>query len=306
MTLSPPRSPAATVVCFGEVLWDCLPTGLFLGGAPLNVAYHVARHGLRAIPLSAVGRDFLGDEALRRMKLWGLETRYVARRGGYKTGVVQASVDRAGVPSFEIRRSAAWDHIPAARTLLRGRSPEAIVYGTLALREATNQRTLTRLIEAWPKALRVADLNFRTPYDTKEVITFALRSAQMVKVNDVELARLTGAQTLATGGLERAARTLARRERIARICVTAGSRGAGLLWDGDWFWRKAQAVRVRDTIGAGDAFLGGLLAALFGKGAQPEQALRHACQVAGFVAGSDGATPPYRLGPDGRPIATTE
>ena len=133
------------------------------------------------------------------------------------------------------------------------------------------------------------------------VSAFALASAQLVKLNDHELARLAGPAGRTPGALEKAARRFARRHRIVRVCVTAGARGAGLLWDDQWFWEPSRPVPVRDTIGAGDAFLGGLLGALLARRAAPKIALAQASRLAEFVAARDGATPPYSCDARGRP-----
>jgi fructokinase len=290
------------VACFGEILWDSLPHGLFLGGAPLNAAYHLHRQGIRALPISAVGRDFLGHEARRRMAAWGLEIRWVAKPAGVPTGTVQATLDAAGVPRFEIARGVAWDHISLPHSWRRvSPPPDALVFGTLALRGAANRRVLAALLEAWPEAWRVADLNLRPPFDRSEVVAGALRAAQMVKLNDVELARLAGGGARRPDALARAARRFARRHRLARVCVSAGARGAGLWWDDHWYWEPARPVQVRDTVGAGDAFLAGLLAALLRHGSSPPAALAHACRLGEFVAARSGATPPYLCAARGPP-----
>jgi fructokinase len=291
----------ATIVCFGEALWDVLPRGIFLGGAPLNVAYHLSRHGVRALPVSAVGRDFLGDEALRRIAAWDVATGFISKRATHSTGTVRASLDTRGVATYQIVRNVAWDHIPASPALLRQRPPAAIVFGTLALRGRSNQEALTRIFATWPNAVRVLDLNLRAPFDRGPAIEFALRHAQILKLNDEELARLAGKRKLAPARLEQAARALAAQRSLARICVTAGEHGGGLLWDGQWTWERGRRVDVRDTIGSGDAFLAAFLAAIFTRGKSPASALALACRMGEFVAGCDGATPPYRIDREGRP-----
>jgi fructokinase len=292
------------VACFGEVLWDCLPRGLFLGGAPINAAYHLSLQGLRAIPVTAVGRDFLGDEARRRIAAWDVDARFVQRVSGRPTGTVSATLDARGVASYEIATCVAWDRIAAPTELRRlSPAPMAIVYGTLALRDFSNRRALQALFKAWPSAWRVVDLNLRAPFDAADAVAFALKPAQLVKLNDEELGWLTGANVNGAAALERAARGFAEQHGIARVCVTAGAQGAGLLWDGAWFWEAARPVQVRDTVGAGDAFLGGLLGAWLGRGAAPARALAEAARVGEFVAGSDGATPGYRLDANARPVA---
>jgi fructokinase len=307
MAKSTRKALAPTVVCFGEVLWDCLPKGLFLGGAPINAAYHLSKHGLQVLPVSAVGADFLGDEVHRRIGAWGLDTQFIARHKDRPTGTVRAVLDPRGVAKYEIAQRVAWDRIVVTPRLLRTNpQPAALVYGTLSLREKTNRVSLQTLVDAWPETLRVVDLNFRAPFDTAKVTAFALRAAHMVKLNEDELAKLTGTTTRTPSGLQRAAKSFAQQHRISRICVTAGERGAGLWWEDQWIWEAGRPVNVRDTIGAGDSFLGALLGALLARRADPAVALAEACRMGEFVASRDGATPAYRLDRDARPIAVED
>lgn len=292
------------IACFGEALWDILPRGIFLGGAPLNVAYHLSRQGVRAWPVGAVGRDFLGDEARRRIADWGLPVDAVARLASRPTGTVRAALDRAGVATYRIARDVAWDRIRINNTLRRGPPPAAVVYGSLALRQPANRRELARAFSLWPQALRVLDLNLRAPFDRGPAIPFALRHAQLLKLNADELARVAGRPAGSPAQMARAAQAFAGRHALARICVTAGAQGAGLWWDGRWCWEPGRRVEVRDTVGAGDAFLAGFLASLLARRADPAVALAHACRLGEFVAGCDGATPPYRCDARGLPRAT--
>lgn len=297
----PPPRPI-TIACFGEILWDCLPRGLFLGGAPVNVAYHLSRLGARALPVTAVGRDFLGTEILRRLAGWQMDTHFITRHARLPTGTVTATLDAAGIATYHIARGVAWDRITISPTLTRLRpAPDALLYGTLALRETANRATLTRLLTAWPKALRAVDLNLRPPFDRPAALAFALRDAQLVKLNEDELFQLTAASPRGTRALERAARSFAEKHHLSRLCVTAGARGAGLVWDGEWFWEPARPVTVRDTVGAGDAFFGALLTALLARHATPPAALASACRLGEFIAARDGATPPYRCDAHGHP-----
>jgi fructokinase len=294
-----------SIFCFGEALWDILPRGIFLGGAPLNVAYHLSRLGVRAVPVSAVGRDFLGDEALRRIAAWKLETAYIARRRREPTGTVRATLDARGVASYRITTRVAWDHIVVSAGLRRTRAPGAIVFGSLALRGASNRRAFTDLLAAWPATVRVLDLNLRAPFDRGAGLALALRHAQIVKLNDEELGRMTGKPVRTAHQIEAAARGFAHRHGLTQVCVTAGARGAGLLWGERWAWETGRPVHVRDTIGAGDAFLAAFLAAHFVRDESPPDALASACRLGEFVALRDGATPPYHCDARGRPKETT-
>jgi fructokinase len=290
-----------TIACFGEALWDVLPRGMFLGGAPLNTAYHLSRQGVRAVPVTALGCDFLGDEIVRRLAAWKIDRRGVAQLPGVPTGTVRASLDERGNARYRIAKHVAWDSIPV-KALLSRPAPRATVFGSLALRGPHNRRALGQLLAAWTGTQRVLDLNLRTPFDRGEGVAFALRHADVVKLNDDELARMIGGKLgKSSRRLEQGARRFAERHVLARICVSAGPHGAGLLWNGAWHWEPARPVRVRDTIGSGDAFLAGFLAALLGREESPQVALATACRFGEFVASSDGATPPYRCDERGRP-----
>ena len=290
-----------TILCFGEALWDILPRGIFLGGAPLNVAYHLSRLGVRAVPVSAVGCDFLGDEARRRIETWDVRTEFIARVRRKPTGVVRASLDAAGVARYHIAQNVAWDRIVIPRRQQMN-PPEAIVYGSLALRGSGNRAAATELLTRWPDTLRVLDLNLRAPFDRGANVPFALRHAQLLKLNDEELARMSAKPVARVNQLQAAARAFAKRHGLARVCVTAGARGAGLLWDEEWFWEPARPVVVRDTVGSGDAFLAAFLAACLQRKAKPRDALKSACRLGEFVAARDGATPPYRCNSRGEPF----
>jgi len=300
------RLQSYSIACFGEALWDILPRGIFLGGAPLNVACHLSRLGVHAVPVTAVGRDFLGEEACRRIEAWGITTDFISRHRGKPTGTVRAMLDPRGVARYEIADRVAWDQIAIPRELRRMRAPGAIVYGSLALRHTTNRLALMDLLAAWPDTLRVLDLNLRAPFDRGLGVRFPLRHAQLVKLNDEELGRMIGASVTTQRQIEKAARLFAAKYRTARICVTAGERGAGLLWAGTWVWEDGRPVNVRDTVGSGDAFLAAFLAGHFARRETPQEALASACRLGEFVAGRDGATPPYRVDARGRPSDTPE
>lgn len=289
------------IATFGEALWDILPKGIFLGGAPVNVAYHLSRHGVRAVPITAVGSDFLGDEFIRRSAEWDIDRRYIAQLRERPTGTVRATLDAAGNACYRFARDVAWDRIPVMPALLRRPAPSALVYGTLALRSVANRRALGLLFRAWPNTLRVLDLNLRPPFDRASAVSFALDHAQLVKLNEHELAALTGTRDLDRGDFEDVTRRFATRHHLARVCVSAGGLGAGLLWYGTWYWEDGRPVQVSDTIGAGDAFVAGLLAAWLVRGESPSAALASACRVGEFVAAADGATPAYQCDRDGAP-----
>jgi fructokinase len=291
--------PARPVVlCYGEILWDCLPHGDFLGGAPFNVAYHLHRLGAEALMVSSVGRDDFGREALRRIAARGLAREFIAEDAARPTGTVRVQLDTRGNAAYVFADPAAWDAIPVTDTLLaRAAGAAAVVYGSLALRHKANRAALARLL-AVRGPLKLFDVNLRPPYDPVPRVLELARQADVLKLNDSELARLTGRAPAAPedeATLAEAARALAERTGCREVCVTRGEHGA-LWWRaGAVFTAAAPRVNVRDTIGAGDAFTSALLWGLVrGDAARDARGvLERACRLGAWVAGQDGAQPEY-------------
>lgn len=277
------------VVAFGEVLWDCLPSGLFLGGAPLNVAYHAARLGAESYVASSVGKDLLGDEAFRRLEAAGIGTNLLKRHPRFPTGASVASLDDAGDATYDILEEVAWDEISLgeedAEILVKA---DALVYGSLAARSRMNLDLLSGLLER-TQALKVCDVNLRAPYDDPELALSLARRADVIKVNDDELEILSG---LSGDDLQGQVRALGRLTGVGTICVTLGKRGA-LLWrDGKFLSESAAEVETADTIGAGDSFTAALCMGIL-HGYDLEECLRRAVRLSAFVASKNGAQPDY-------------
>lgn len=291
-------SATPRVICFGEVLWDSLPRGLFLGGAPVNVAYHLKQLGAHPIPVTSVGRDQLGEEILRRVKSWDVDTAGVRPHPKKSTGMARVTL-KDGSPQFEIVEDVAWDWIElSAEVLTQAPQSKAVVFGSLAQRSENNQRQFATLLELCPQALKVFDVNLRPPYDSAECVWALAQHADFIKLNDQELSRLMD-ETVSPDRAQDAMRRFAQRAGVTKACLTAGKTGAGLLLDSKWFWESAQAVTVRDTVGAGDSFLAALLSGLLQAKLPPAEILRRASRLAEFVVGHDGATPAYHLDADG-------
>ena len=280
-----------SVLCFGEILWDFLPDAAYPGGAPFNVAYHLHHLGRRALVISAVGRDVLGDELIRRLHAWGLALDGLTRHLDRPTGYVRAALGPQGDARYEISADGAWDRIGLTDEALRATATTpAVVFGSLAQRSPTNQRELDRLLTLAPgDAWRVFDVNLRPPHDDLDRVRALARRATVLKLNAEEAARLAGPP----GGEEAWARTLAAQTGCALICITAGARGAGLLHAGRWHWEPGRPVRVVDTVGAGDAFLAALVSALLVERMSGGEVLARACRLGEWVASRRGATPPY-------------
>lgn len=288
-----------TLLCFGEMLWDFLPHGLFPGGAPFNVAYHLHRQGADVKVVSALGRDLLGDELLRRLTGWGLGHAGIARHADLPTGYVRATVSASGDASYEIVTNVAWDRIETSDTLLAtARRAQALIYGSLAQRSSANRAALDHLLAALSaSAWRIFDINLRPPHDDAALVRELARHATLLKLNSAEAARLAAGQPESPGREEHDARTLAAQTGCGFICITAGARGAGLLRNDRWHWEPGRAVKVADTVGAGDAFLATLTSQLLAGQHSDAACLARACRIGEWVATQPGATPDYRTAP---------
>jgi fructokinase len=276
------------ILCVGEILWDALPAGLFLGGAPLNVACHLRAAGLPVAMVSRVGADHLGEEAVRRAARFGVATDLVQVDPALPTGFVRVTGDEAGDPDYEIVEAVAWDAIAADERLLRrAAEARAIVFGSLAQRKEVARATIERLCES--EALKVFDVNLRAPYDDREIVRRSLERADVVKMNELEMRCLAGWFGWRANAREAAA-ALAAEYGCRTVCITRGREGAALWRDGRWSEHPGFEVDVRDTVGAGDAFLAVLLAGLL-SGADDGVLLRHANLIGAYVVTQFGAVP---------------
>jgi fructokinase len=279
-----------TIVCFGEILWDILPTGRQPGGAPFNVAVHLHQLGMPVQFISCVGADELGAELLTFVRSKHLAANLIQTSSTHPTGVVRANVDNAHEVSYDIVEPVAWDFIQAKPEALAAvATAGAFVFGSLGARQAGSRATLDQLLES--ARFKVFDVNLRPPHYTRDVVEHLLAQASMVKVNEHELAEITGWFGV-EGAPEMALPWLAARFGLQAVCVTLGAAGA-LLWTGGQCYRApGVSVAVQDTIGSGDSFLAALLKGLL-TGQEPGAALRFACATGAYVAMHRGATPAF-------------
>lgn len=286
------------ILCFGELLWDVLPDGIFLGGAPANVAYHGTKLGANCALMSNVGRDFLGEESLRRLNRFGVDTSFISTSETSRTGTVQVVLDNVEAPEYEITHNAAWDCITfSADNADCFKSFNALVFGTLALRSAGNRQTLHRLITA-VNSMIVFDVNFRWPFvDFEHTVSFCER-AHLVKLNCDELTHLlkylnkTQVHDLTPVNCESVIRDLAELWQCEGICVTFAEHGSVLLWHTQFTVVRMDPAKVVSSVGAGDAYLARLVIGLLRR--QNVSALLDDCsRLAGYVVQMPGATPDY-------------
>lgn len=282
-------NPLPSVFCFGEIVWDALPSGIFLGGAPLNVAFHLRQLGRPAFPVSRIGNDFLGSETLRRLKMAGLPHTFVQRDPQHETGTVIVDLDANGDASYEIRKPAAWDFMEPTSALMTAiPSAGALVYGTLALRSKQNAALLDQLMEKVP--VRLCDVNLRRPFDDPATALKWAAKATLVKLNDDELLKLCPEDS--NPSIEDKARQLAEQLDTPCLIVTRGAKGAFVVERNDLYTAPVPAVEVADTVGAGDAFTAAFLHAYLND-AGAQAALEAALKLGAFVASQHGAQPKH-------------
>jgi fructokinase len=283
---------AYSVLSFGEILWDALPAGLFLGGAPFNVACHLHTLGVSTQFAGRVGRDRLGSEILRRMKTRGMDTHLMQVDPRLPTGFVEVALDPDGKPTFDIVHPSAWDNVEMTEDLRTAATQaRAIVFGSLSQRSATTRGTLRELLRS--DALSVCDVNMRPPFVDREVILASLEAADLVKLNDEELKEIAAWMDWPRS-LREGADRMARECDVTAVCVTRGAEGAVLRHGDAVFEHPGYRVRVADTVGAGDAFLAGFLKKYL-EGRPPQDILDFACRAGAYVASREGATPEYTL-----------
>lgn len=276
------------IICFGEMLWDVLPTGKQPGGAPMNVAVHLKNLGHNPQMISRIGHDELGKELLDFLKEKGLSTGLIQQSETHLTGVVKANVSDKNEVTYKIVQPVAWDYIQCDEALeTTVANAQVFVYGSLAARSAASADTLFRLLKK--ASFKVFDVNLRAPHYAQNTLEQLLRTADMVKMNANELGMLA-AWYAPNDDEQSAIITLAETFDVQTICVTKGEQGA-VLWTGGKFYQSAGfQVDVQDTIGSGDSFLAALLTCLL-EGQSPADSVQFACAMGSLVATYRGATP---------------
>lgn len=283
-----PAQPRA--VGIGELVWDLLPTGPRLGGAPFNVVANLVRLGWQSRYVTAVGDDDLGHRARRRMGELGVDASLV-QTADAPTGTVRVELDASGAPAFEIVSPAAYESVRSVELTERA-TLDAIVFGTLAQRFGGVLDATVQLAAAAPASIRLYDVNLREGCWEAGLIHRLIQLATIVKVNEDEAATVSHELSLGSDSVEGFCRTLCERFGLRATAVTRGADGAGILLDGRYHHMPASPVRVVDTVGAGDAFAAGLIAGIQ-RNWPGERVLDLALRVASVVASREGPTPEW-------------
>ena len=280
------------VVGLGELLWDLLPAGKQLGGAPANFAYITSLLGDEGIPASRLGQDALGEEAILRLRELGLPTAFLQEDEDHPTGTVQVEVDAAGQPRFEISESTAWDFLDWTPQWQRlAQQADAVCFGSLAQRSEPSRYTIRKFVLASrPNAVRVFDVNLRQNFYTAQVLAKSMKLATLVKLNHEELPRIMRLFELEHHNEEDSARRLLSLHDLKLVCITRGNDGSLLVSASECREHPGFKVKVADTVGAGDAFTAALVHGYL-RGTSLAQINEDANRVGAWVASQSGATP---------------
>lgn len=276
----------------GEALWDVLPEGKKLGGAPANFAYHVSQFGLESRVVSAVGQDKLGAEILenfRQKQLYGL-----IETVPYPTGTVQVELDAEGVPCYDIKEGVAWDNIPYTQAL-EGLASQtrAVCFGSLAQRSIVSRQTIHRFLDAMPDdadTLRIFDINLRQGFCTKEILCDSFRRCNILKINDEELVTVSRMFGYPGIDLQDKCWILLAKYNLKMLILTCGVNGSYVFTPGHVSFVETPKVQVADTVGAGDSFTAAFVAATL-KGLPVAEAHRLAVDTSAYVCTQQGAMP---------------
>ena len=280
------------IVGIGEALWDVLPEGKKIGGAPANFAYHVSQFGLESCAVSAVGDDELGKEIRSNFEEKKLQT--LIETVPYPTGTVQVEIDKLGVPKYDIKENVAWDNIPFTPQIEElAHRTKAICFGSLAQRNEVSRNTIEQFIEAMPKTedtLIVFDVNLRQSFYSREVLDHSMKRCNVLKINDEELITISRMLGYQGTDLQSKCWILLGRYHLKMLILTCGVNGSYVFTPGSMSFIATPKVKVADTVGAGDSFTGAFVACIL-KGLSVADAHQKAVNVSAFVCTQRGAMP---------------
>lgn len=280
------------VVGMGEALWDVLPDGKKIGGAPANFAYHVSQFGLPSCVVSAVGDDDLGREIIENFTAKGLKQ--LIADVPYPTGTVQVEIDQSGVPQYEIKENVAWDNIPYTERLesLAERTT-AVCFGSLAQRNVVSRNTINRFLDVVSRNeenLIVFDVNLRQGFYNKEILCNSMKRCNILKINDEELVTVSRMFGYPGIDLQDKCWILLGKYNLKMLILTCGINGSYVFTPGNVSFQPTPKVEVADTVGAGDSFTAAFISSVL-KGKSVSEAHSLAVRTSAFVCTEKGAMP---------------
>ena len=280
------------IVGMGEALWDVLPEGKKIGGAPANFAYHVSQFGFDSRVVSAVGNDDLGDEILKVFK--EKQLKHQLQTVNYPTGTVQVTLDDNGIPCYDIKEGVAWDNIPFTDDLKRlALSTRAVCFGSLAQRNEVSRTSINRFLDTMPDGegqLKIFDINLRQGFFTKDIIRDSCQRCNVLKINDEELVAISRLFGYPGIDLQDKCWILLAKYNLKMLILTCGTNGSYVFTPGVVSFQETPKVTVADTVGAGDSFTATFTAALL-KGKSVPEAHKLAVEVSAYVCTQSGAMP---------------
>jgi fructokinase len=275
------------IVCYGEVLWDMLPSGKNLGGAPLNVALRMQTFGCSTKVISSIGEDVSGNAIVNQMKTYNATTDHLQVSKNYATSEVLVTLNDAGSASYEIKKPCSWDDIQLLekdKTIVN--AADAFIFGSLVARQLTSRETLFALLKF--SKFKVFDVNLRAPHYELNTLLTLMKQADFIKFNDDEIFELSLAMSGKKLSLEDSIHFFSEKTQTPSICVTLGADGAVLFQNNEFVYNKGYQVQVVDTVGAGDSFLATLIYQLL-TDANTITALNNACAIGAIIASKVGA-----------------
>lgn len=280
------------VVGMGEALWDVLPEGKKIGGAPANFAYHVSQFGLPSCVVSAIGDDTLGKEIIENFTSKGLDQ--LIAEVPYPTGTVQVEIDQTGIPLYDIKENVAWDNIPYTEHLdALAKRTKAVCFGSLAQRNVVSRNTINHFLDTMPKdddSLIVFDVNLRQGFYNKEILCKSMQNCNILKINDEEL--ITVSRMFGYPGIDLQDKCwiLLGKYNLKMLILTCGINGSYVFTPGNVSFQPTPKVEVADTVGAGDSFTAAFIASIL-KGKSVTEAHSIAVKTSAYVCTQKGAMP---------------
>lgn len=280
------------VVGMGEALWDLLPDGKKIGGAPANFAYHISQFGLPSCVVSAVGNDVLGKEIVKKFTSKGLN--HLLSTVPYPTGTVEVEIDQNGIPQYDIKENVAWDNIPFTDALAElAQRTKAFCFGSLAQRNIVSRTTIRHFLDVMPvsaESLITFDVNLRQGFFTKEILSDSMKRCDILKINDEELVAVSNLFGIPGIDLHNTCQELIDKYHLKMLILTCGINGSYVFSPERVSFQPTPKVKVADTVGAGDSFTAAFVANIL-KGKSLEEAHIKAVETSAFVCTQKGAMP---------------
>lgn len=278
------------IIGIGEILWDVLPTGKVLGGAPANFAYHSGQFGFEGYAISAVGKDELGKEIIENLKRKKLN--YILPEIDFPTGTVNITLDENGIPCYEICENVAWDNIPIIpKAEDIARKAKAICFGSLAQRNEISRKSIRHIIRLVPKeSLRIFDINLRQHCYTTDTVRESISHCNILKINDEELITVSRMFGYDTPDLQEICKRIVSDFKLEMLILTCGINGSYVFTPTSMSFQTTPQVKVVDTVGAGDSFTAAFCSAII-KGKDICEAHKIAVDTSAYVCSCAGAMP---------------